>query len=524
VTASPAPVVAIDGPNSVCTDARGRYCATGDQGSEFIWTVTGGTIISGQGTSCIDVQWGAGGTGRVELAIRAAATGCRGAAPVLSVTVSSTLMPTVTVEEGSTELCAGDSVTIAAPSGYTSYAWSGGETTRTLRVGRAGTYTVTVTGEGGCSGSGSITITDRAPVVPQLYVRGLLEFCEGDSVFIDGPNRMLSYRWSTGDTTASIVVKRSGAYSLAVVDSSGCTGESELVVVTVNPLPAIPTITRIGDELESSPATTYQWYLDGAPIPGATSRRYRTTQVGEHTVKVTNEFGCSAMSLPAEGAGASAVIAAPQLTAVPGERVSIPIMLRSSTNLDAVFAAEFTANLRFNRTLLFPTGTTPEGRVEGNDRIISFTGRRPQGQTDGVLATLEFIAALGDTVVTPLMLDSIVWLDAAVQTSLQAGQLTIVAQGGWRLYIPGGRLGITPPTPNPAIGRAVISFETIEPGMTDLSLFDVLGKRVVVLEHREMTPGVYSVDVNTEPLAAGTYFIVLQTPTGRVVVPMQVAH
>jgi hypothetical protein len=122
------------------------------------------------------------------------------------------------------------------------------------------------------------------------------------------------------------------------------------------------------------------------------------------------------------------------------------------------------------------------------------------------------------------MLDSIVWLDAAVQTSLQAGQLTIVAQGGWRLYIPGGRLGITPPTPNPAIGRAVISFETIEPGMTDLSLFDVLGKRVVVLEHREMTPGVYSVDVNTEPLAAGTYFIVLQTPTGRVVVPMQVAH
>jgi hypothetical protein len=524
VTENPIPQPLIDGPNSVCTNARGTYCATGDAGSEFDWVVTGGTIVSGQGTRCVEVQWGAGATGRVGLAIRAAATGCRGVAPDLTVTVSSTLMPTVSAEEGSTDLCAGDSVTLAAPSGYTSYTWSNGSTDRTIRVGAAGTYTVTVTGAGGCSGSGEITVTQRPPVVPLLTVRGRLEFCDGDSVIIEGPNRMASYRWSTGDTTASIIVRTSGAYFLTVTDDYGCTGESDLVSVLVYPLPAQPTITRIGDELEASLATTYQWLIDGVAIPGATQRRYRPTAVGVHTVRVTNEFGCEALSLPAEGAGASAVISAPKISAVPGERVSVPISLKTSQNLDAVFANEFTATLRFNRTLLFPTGATPEGVVIGNDRIISFTGIRPAGMTQGPLATLDFIAALGDTTVSALELDSLVWLDAAVQTGLESGMLTITSQGGWRLYLPGGRLRIMPPMPNPAMGRAVITYETIEPGMTDLALFDVLGKRVLELEHRDIAPGVYNVEVNTDPLPGGTYFIVLATPTGRIVVPMQIAH
>jgi hypothetical protein len=521
VVQSPVPEPTIDGPNSVCTNARGQYCADGDPSDQYTWTVTGGTIVSGQGTRCIDVQWGAGGSGRVELEMRAASTSCRGYATPLVVTVATTLQPTITAE-GSTEVCSGDSVTISAPAGYGSYAWSTGSTERSIRVG-AGEYTVMVTA-GSCSGSGSIVITERPPVVPQVSVRGPLEFCEGDSTILEAPNGFATYRWSTGDSLPFIIVKASGRYSVAVTDAFGCKGASDEVIVRVNPLPAKPTITRVGDELESSPAVAYQWFLDGQIITGANAQRYRPTATGQHTVRVRNEFGCEAFSDPAEGAYASAVVNAPTMTAIPGQHVSLPITVKTSTNLDAVFANEFSATLRFNRSLLFPTGATPEGRVEGSDRVIAFTGVRPAGMAQGTIATLEFIAALGDTTATPLILDSLVWLDASVQTSLEAGLLKIESQGGWRLYIPGGRLYINPPSPNPAIGRAVITFETIEPGLTDVALFDVLGRRVLQLENREMPPGVYSVDVNPEPLAGGTYFIVLVTPTGRVVQPMQVAH
>ena len=521
VTLNPVPQPTISGSASVCPNARERYCADGTDADQYEWTVSGGTIVSGAGTRCIEVQWGGNGTGRVDVTMRSATTGCRGPGTPIGVTISSNLQPSIT-PQGSTELCAGDSVTIEAPDGF-SYQWSTGATSRSIRVG-AGTYSVTVTGAGGCTGTGEITITQRAPLAPVLSVRGPLEFCEGDSVTLEGPAGMESYLWSTGETTPSIVVTASGSYSLTVLDDNGCSGETDAVTVRVNPLPNPPTITREGEDLVSSPADTYQWYVDGVAVSGANQQRFTPTGTGMHMVRITNEFGCVGYSMPVEGAGASVELSVPELSAMPGERVTVPITITSGRNLDAVGADDFTATLRFNRTLLFPTGATPMGEIDGNDRVITITGRRALGVYTGAIATLEFIAALGDTNVTPLVVEDFQWLDAPVATTVQAGLLRIVSEGGWRLYLPGGRLSITPPVPNPSMGRAVISYELIEPGETDLALFDVLGRRVLDLEHAELQPGRYAITVDTEPLAGGTYYIVLVTPTGRIIEPMQVAH
>ncbi len=60
--------------------------------------------------------------------------------------------------------------------------------------------------------------------------------------------------------------------------------------------PYKPTISQEGMVLTSSSATNNQWYLDGNPIPDATSQSYTTTVSGSYQVGVSYRTGCTAMS------------------------------------------------------------------------------------------------------------------------------------------------------------------------------------------------------------------------------------
>lgn len=59
-----------------------------------------------------------------------------------------------------------------------------------------------------------------------------------------------------------------------------------------NTPPAIPTITGNANTLTSSSATTYQWYLNGQIIPGATSITYNPIVSGVYVVRITDANGC----------------------------------------------------------------------------------------------------------------------------------------------------------------------------------------------------------------------------------------
>lgn len=59
-----------------------------------------------------------------------------------------------------------------------------------------------------------------------------------------------------------------------------------------NSPPAIPTVSEINDTLFSSPATTYQWYLNGQLIAGATNDFYVPSQSGIYIVRITDVNGC----------------------------------------------------------------------------------------------------------------------------------------------------------------------------------------------------------------------------------------
>lgn len=90
VTVNPLPTPSVTGPSPVCVSVAGNtstYSTTNVAGHTYNWVVTGGTIVSGQGTNSITVSWTTAGAGTVAVTETITASGCS-AANTLNVTVT----------------------------------------------------------------------------------------------------------------------------------------------------------------------------------------------------------------------------------------------------------------------------------------------------------------------------------------------------------------------------------------------------------------------------------------------------
>ena len=284
----PAPQIQASGPTTFCQGQSVTLSITGTNIQGYAWS-------NGATTSSITVT--TSGSYWCEVTYN---NGCRARTEIIEVTVVP--RPTVSITaNGPTSFCEGGSVVLSAGAGFATYAWSNGTqtvgTSSTLTVTQAGTYTVTVTNNIGCSGTSQpVVVTVYPKPTPQIQASGPTEFCEGGSVTLDAGAGFASYQWSNGATTRTITVTQQGSYTVTVTDQNNCSGTSQPVVVTVYPKPPKPTITQTGGTLTSSSAAQYQWYYNGQPISGATDRSYTLVrgrdQSGYYKVSIRDNNGC----------------------------------------------------------------------------------------------------------------------------------------------------------------------------------------------------------------------------------------
>ncbi len=200
--------------------------------------------------------------------------------------------PTITAG-GPTTFCAGGSVTLTSSSA-TGNVWTpGGATTPSISATASGSYTLAVTTAGCTSASSApVVVTVNAlPATPTITAGGPTTFCAGGSVTLTSSSATGNV-WSPGGaTTTSIIATTSGSYTVQVTNGSGCSATSAPTVVTVNAVPATPTITPGGPTtfcaggsvtLTSSSATGNVWTPGGATTPSITA-----TTSGSYTVQVT---------------------------------------------------------------------------------------------------------------------------------------------------------------------------------------------------------------------------------------------
>ena len=227
--------------------------------------------------------------------------------PVFTVAIhflpcTSAPVPTVSSAGNITNICPGDSVLLTGSGAFTSYTWFRGNTQvgtgQSYYATAAGFYQVYVTDGTGCPGYSAFYQITVTPLIATITPSSSTTFCQGGSVILDAGSGYPSYNWSSGQTSQTITVSASGTFSVTISNGS-CSITSAPVSVTVNPVPAVPTITSSGATtfcqgqnitLTSSVATSYHWNTL------ATSQAITVNQSGNYSVTVSNGFSCSATS------------------------------------------------------------------------------------------------------------------------------------------------------------------------------------------------------------------------------------
>jgi trimeric autotransporter adhesin len=321
VTIHDLPVATISGPVNSCFESNNNVYSTEAGMTGYTWTVTGGIITAGAGTSSITVTWTVTGTHPVSVSYTNAFD-CEPLTPaVMNVTVESLPAPTIS---GNNMACVNSTLNVyTTESGFSTYTWTvspggtivNGQGTYQVEINWnvAGAQSVTVdyAQANGCSPSSPSSFAVTVIGIPATpgAITGTDELCAGSqniSYSVEPIPNTLNYIWTLpagaiivdGENTNNIKVDFapdavSGDVTVKGENQCGSGPSSAAYAVTVNPIPATPVVTVDENNLlHSSAPEGNQWFFDGTVIPGATDQDYQATEDGSYWTVVTLN-GCS---------------------------------------------------------------------------------------------------------------------------------------------------------------------------------------------------------------------------------------
>ena len=154
--------------------------------------------------------------------------------------VTVTILPSLSVSiSGDLDICGGTSTTLDAGAGYPHYEWNTNSTSQTISVTNAGTYSITVSDNNGCTATDAVTVNVSYLT---LTSSGDKTICDGNSATLSaalsgGGIAPFNYTWNTGETTSDITVNPTieTEYNVFVTDADGCISNTESITVSIIP-------------------------------------------------------------------------------------------------------------------------------------------------------------------------------------------------------------------------------------------------------------------------------------------------
>jgi hypothetical protein len=266
---------------------------------------------AGGGTSPYTFTWSNSATGVTANNLTAGGytvtvTDNNGCVSTASVTITEPTLLNASIASSTPDSCNGNGngTATASASGGTSpysFTWSNSDVGASVSSLTAGSYTVTVSDNNGCSATASVTITEPSTLNASI-ASSLPVSCNGGNngsatATASGGTSPYTFNWSNSDVGATASSLTAGSYTVTVTDNNGCSGTASVSITEPNLLTTSMSFTQttctgaIGTATTSpsggTPAYTYAWNNGGttANITGLTS--------GTYSVVITDMNSCS---------------------------------------------------------------------------------------------------------------------------------------------------------------------------------------------------------------------------------------
>jgi hypothetical protein len=277
VIAHPLPTIIISGDTNICTGGSSFLVANASGATSFVWS-------NSQTTPFINVS------PTLTTNYTVIVTNINGCSNSATVKVNVRPYPTPSII-GNSSFCDGDTLLLTAQGG-TNYLWNNSSNNQSINISNAGTYTVTVTSQYGCSSTMSKTVAKNNLPIPVITGNGTI--CDGQNGTLTASGGV-SYAWSNNVSTAIIHPSTAGSYTVTVTDVNGCTS-SVSTNITVN---TPPIVSIIGDTTfcqgnaiilatTGTPGVSYLWSNN------STGNSISVNSTGIYSVTATLLNGCTA--------------------------------------------------------------------------------------------------------------------------------------------------------------------------------------------------------------------------------------
>ena len=236
--------LAIAGREEVCEHTPVEYSVPAVPGANYLWTFSGISEVEGLGTNKVTVEWGDfQNTGTLNLTVISPTGDQQTASLVVAIQQNDLALATAVTPV----TCAGGqdgsiALNVSGLSGVYTYHWSNGASTQNLSNLPAGNYSVTVTGDYGCTATTSAMVN----ALPSLTVSTVLVHpTPGQSdgsieLAVTGGTPPYIFTWDNGLSGNPVSGLPAGDYAVTVTDGQGCE-----VPVSVH----LEAVSRVGEKL-----------------------------------------------------------------------------------------------------------------------------------------------------------------------------------------------------------------------------------------------------------------------------------
>ena len=347
----------------------------------------------------------------------------------------------------------------------------------------SGDYSCQVTNACGAGTSNVIALSFTQ--VPAVITSATTTSCGGSVSLSAAKATGNSYQWQlngnniTGAISSSYSAAASGNYTCMVTNGCG-SGTSNIITVTINPLPAVnlltasPAATACTGPVILSATTvagsTYVWYFNSVLIPGATGSFYPGNATGSYFMKETNAFGCARSTT-----SIYLLIGPPVATISP---LSASVCHGNNVTLYA-----------------YPSGSlySYQWKKNGAD-ILGATAQSYSTTRAGIYSANVTLIAGGCSNLTPDATVSrgcrLAGVNSSTEETVETDELIIA--------------------PNPVSSFASVSFDLPETQKISIQVFDFAGRIVNTLADGLFEEGKNKVEWNMSDVNAGMYFIKLE--------------